>query len=56
MPIREPTRTWGAVGIEGLAPYFFEFEPTFYFRDGHVAGRVEGSYNLYITQRLILQP
>jgi copper resistance protein B len=51
-----PTRTWGAVGIEGLAPYFFDIEPTFYFRDGVVAGRLSGSYNLYITQRLILQP
>jgi copper resistance protein B len=52
-----PRRTWGAVGIEGLAPHFFEFEPTFYFRDGgNVAGRLEGSYDLLLTQRLVLQP
>ena len=52
-----PKRTWGAIGIQGLAPYSFEFAPTFYFRDGgHVAGRLEGSYNLYVTQRLVLQP
>jgi copper resistance protein B len=51
-----PTRTWGALGIEGLAPYYFEIEPTFYFRGGGVAGRLQGSFNLYITQRLILQP
>lgn len=51
-----PTRTWGALGVQGLAPYFFEIAPTFYFRDGAVAGRFEGLYNLYITQRLILQP
>jgi copper resistance protein B len=51
-----PTRTWAAVGIQGLAPYFFEIEPTFYFRAGGVAGRFEGFYNLYITQRLIFQP
>jgi copper resistance protein B len=51
-----PARTWGAIGIQGLAPYSFDFEPTFYFRDGgHVAGRLEGSYNMYLTQRLILQ-
>ena len=31
-------------------------EPTFYFRGGGVAGRLEGLYNLYVTQRLILQP
>src|SRR5258708_25235128 len=53
----EPRRTWGAVGIEGLAPHFFQFEPTFYFRDGgHFAGRVAGSYDLLITQRLVAQP
>lgn len=52
-----PRRTWGAVGIEGLAPHFFEFQPTFYFRDGgNVAGRLEGSYDLQITQRLVVQP
>jgi len=52
-----PSRVWGAVGVEGLAPYFFDIEPTLYVRDGgHVAGRLSGSYNLRITQRLILQP
>jgi copper resistance protein B len=52
-----PTRTWGAVGIEGLAPHFFDFEPTFYFRDGgNVAGRLTGSYDLLLTQRLVAQP
>ena len=50
-------RTWGAVGIEGLAPSFFQIEPTFYFRDGgHVAGKITASYDLRITQRLIAQP
>ncbi len=52
-----PKRVWGAVGIEGLAPYFFQFEPTFYFRDGgHLAARLSGSYDLRLTQRLIAQP
>ena len=52
-----PGRTWGAIGVEGLAPYFFEFAPTFYFSDrGRFAGRVTGSYDLLITQRLIAQP
>jgi hypothetical protein len=47
----------GAVGIEGLAPHFFQFQPTFYFRDGgNVAGRLEGSYDLLISQRLVVQP
>jgi copper resistance protein B len=52
-----PGRTWGAIGVQGLAPYFFDFEPTFYFSDrGRVAGRVTGSYDLLLTNRLILQP
>lgn len=52
-----PHRTWLALGIEGLAPGFFQFEPTFYLRDGgHVAGRITTSYDLLITQRLIAQP
>lgn len=52
-----PHRTWLALGIEGLAPGFFEFEPTLYIRGGgHVAGRITGSYDLLITQRLIAQP
>ena len=50
-------RTWGALGIEGLAPNFFDFEPTFYFSDGgRIAGRVNASYDLLLTNRLILQP
>lgn len=52
-----PGRTWGAIGIEGLAPYFFEFAPTFYFSNrGYFAGRVEGSYDILITNRVIAQP
>jgi len=52
-----PTRAWAAIGVQGLAPYFFNFAPTFYVRDGgRVAGRIEGYYNLYLTQRLIVQP
>jgi copper resistance protein B len=52
-----PTRAWAALGVQGLAPYFFNFAPTLYIREGgRVAGRIEGYYNLYLTQRLILQP
>jgi len=52
-----PTRVWAAVGVEGLAPYFFDLEPTFYVRDGgHMAGRINGSWDLFITQRWVVQP
>lgn len=52
-----PSRTWAAIGVEGLAPYQFEFAPTLYIRDnGHVAGRITGFYELLLTQRLIAEP
>lgn len=52
-----PSRTWGAVGVQGLVPLFFELAATAYVRDqGHYAAKLEGFYDLLITQRLILQP
>jgi copper resistance protein B len=52
-----PGRGWGALGIEGLAPLFFRVAATGYVSgDGHFAAKLEGSYDLVITQRLILQP
>jgi copper resistance protein B len=52
-----PTRNWAALGIQGLAPYFFDLELTGYASgQGHLAAKLEGSYDLLITQRLILQP
>ena len=50
-------RGWGALGIEGLAPYFLHVSVSGYVSDqGHVAAKLEGSYDLLLTQRLILQP
>jgi copper resistance protein B len=43
--------------VQGLAPLFFDYEATGYLSDsGHAALRLDGSYDLLITQRLILQP
>jgi copper resistance protein B len=51
------SRSWAAVGLEGLAPYFFQFSATLYASDaGHFAAKVEVSYEELITQRLILEP
>lgn len=50
-------RTWGALGIEGLAPGFFNLRTTVYARDaGHFAARLQGSYDLLLSNRLIAQP
>jgi len=51
------TRNWAALGIQGLAPYFFDLELTGYASgEGHLAAKLEASYDLLLTQRLILQP
>jgi copper resistance protein B len=50
-------RTWAALGVQGLAPLFFDYEATVYLSDGgHAALRLAASYDLLLTQRLILQP
>lgn len=50
-------RGWAAVGVQGLAPYFFEVSATAYAsNEGHFAANLEGSFDLLLSQRLILQP
>jgi len=52
-----PNRTWAAVGIQGLAPYWFEIEATGYLgAGGRTHFRLEAEYDLLLTNRLILQP
>lgn len=52
-----PGRNWAALGIEGLAPLFFHVTATGYISDkGRLAARLEGSYDLLLTQQLVLQP
>jgi copper resistance protein B len=52
-----PAQTWAAVGVQGLAPYWFEVEATAYVgASGRTHLRVETEYELLLTNRLILQP
>lgn len=52
-----PDRGWLAFGVQGLAPYWFEVEATAYLGDGgRSALRLATSYDLLLTQKLILQP
>lgn len=51
------TRGMLAVGLEGLAPYWFEVEPTLYVSQrGDLSARFETFSDLLFTQRLIVQP
>lgn len=50
-------RTWTALGIQGLAPYWFDVEATVYAGpQGRTAARLRSHYDLLLTQRLVLQP
>lgn len=52
-----PERTYVTVGIEGLAPYWFEVgAAAFLSEKGDLSARLEGSYDLRLTQKLILEP
>jgi len=52
-----PAQTWAAVGIQGLAPYWFEVEATGYVgAGGRTHARLEVEYELLLTNRLIAQP
>ncbi|HWT71570.1 MAG TPA: copper resistance protein B [Oxalicibacterium sp.] len=52
-----PDRSWAAFGVQGLAPYWFDVEATAYLgENGRSAARLESSYDLRVTQRVVLQP
>lgn len=52
-----PSRTYAVIGIEGLAPGFFEIDADAYIsQKGEISGSFTGWYDLLITNRLILQP
>lgn len=51
-----PSRTQLVVGLQGLAPQWFEVDAAaFISEDGDVSARIEVEYELLLTQRLILQ-
>lgn len=52
-----PERTYAVIGLQGLAPYQFEVEPTLFLSEkGHVAARLTATYDILLSQRLVLQP
>lgn len=52
-----PTRDWAVLGVQGLAPYFFEVEAAvFVGEQGRNAARIKVAYDLLFTQKLILSP
>ena len=52
-----PAQSWLAVGVQGVAPYWFDVEATAYLgAGGQTAARVRAEYELLFTRRLALQP
>jgi copper resistance protein B len=52
-----PGRTHLVLGIQGLAPYWFEVDAALFVSDkGELTARGEAEYDLRLTQKLILQP
>lgn len=50
-------RTFGVIGVQGLAPYWFELDTAIFVSgEGDISARIEAEYELLITQRLVLQP
>jgi copper resistance protein B len=51
-----PSRTFAAIGVQGLTPYKLEFQATLYLGEsGRSAANVEIEYDTLLTNRLILQ-
>jgi copper resistance protein B len=52
-----PDRGYLVLGVQGLAPYWFEVDAAAFLSDkGDVTARIEAEYDQRITQKLILQP
>lgn len=56
-PGSDPARVYAVLGLQGLSPYRFDVEPTlFVSHKGQVSGRLTATYDVLLSQRLILQP
>jgi len=53
----DPGRDWAVLGVQGLAPYFFELDASLFIgSSGRTAARLGAEYSFLFTQKLILTP
>lgn len=53
----EPDRNWGVIGVQGLAPYFFEIDAALFVGEsGDTALRLSAEYEWMLTQKWVLSP
>ena len=51
------SQSWAALGLQGMALYNFEAEATLFVGEGgQTAARLEGDYDILLSNRLVLQP
>ncbi len=51
------SRGFAVIGLQGLMPYRFDVEPALFIsQDGDVSANLTATYDILLTQRLILQP
>lgn len=54
---RDTTRSYAVLGVQGLAPYWFEVDAAAFMSEkGDLSARFEAEYELRFTQKLLLQP
>ena len=52
-----PDRDWLAIGVKGLAPYYFDVDIALFIGDnGRTGARLQLEYEFMLSQRLILTP
>lgn len=52
-----PSRDWLALGVKGLAPYYFDIDAAvFVGGSGRTAARLQAEYELMLTQKWVLVP
>lgn len=52
-----PDRNWLAIGMQGVAPYWFNVDVTAYLGTaGRTAVNIEAEYDWLLTQKLVLEP
>jgi len=51
------SRHWAVIGLQGLAPYYFDIDASFFIGDGgRTSLRLSAEYEMLLTQQLILTP
>jgi len=52
-----PSRDWLVLGLQGLAPYWFDVDAALFVTSGgQTSARLQAEYELLITQQLVLSP